>query len=180
MVPPKCSGSLRRSWVWTLWQYEGRISNCHIPTEYPKRQEDVRRAVRTSDTSQRSGKIYNWWKDSWWLTLLKKCSLFATSLVLTNWFGAYGNKWFYLVLWTEQQQKGGPRNLTLPAKSTDSDLSTILCSGAYGDLECLSLAFTQVTSACAHDLIKLPSLRYLNLWSTQVSHRFIFHLRQIA
>lgn len=44
----------------------------------------------------------------------------------------------------------------------------MLSSGSFGNLECLSLAFTQVTSACAHELIKLPSLRYLNLWSTQV------------
>lgn len=67
----------------------------------------------------------------------------------------------------EMQQKGGPKKLTLPSKSTDSDLSRMLSSGSFGNLECLSLAFTQVTSACASDLIKLPSLRYLNLWSTQ-------------
>ncbi|XP_050397029.1 C-Maf-inducing protein isoform X1 [Patella vulgata] len=67
----------------------------------------------------------------------------------------------------ELQQKGGPKKLTLPSKSTDTDLSKMLNSGSFGNLECLSLAFTQVTSACAHDLIKLPSLRYLNLWSTQ-------------
>ncbi|XP_055890578.1 C-Maf-inducing protein-like [Biomphalaria glabrata] len=67
----------------------------------------------------------------------------------------------------EMQQKGGPKKLTLPSKSTDLDLTRMLSSGSFGNLECLSLAFTQVTSACAHDLIKLPSLRYLNLWSTQ-------------
>ncbi|KAL3859122.1 hypothetical protein ACJMK2_009354 [Sinanodonta woodiana] len=67
----------------------------------------------------------------------------------------------------ELQQKGGPKKLTLPSKSTDADLSKMLSSGSFGNLECLSLAFTQVTSACANDLIKLPSLRYLNLWSTQ-------------
>lgn len=67
-----------------------------------------------------------------------------------------------------QQQKGGPKKLTLPSKSTDNDLAKMLSSGSFGNLECLSLAFTQVTSACAHELIKLPSLRYLNLWSTQV------------
>ena len=49
----------------------------------------------------------------------------------------------------------------------------MLSSGSFGNLECLSLAFTQVTSNCAKDLIKLPSLRYLNLWSTQV-HLFYF------
>ena len=70
-----------------------------------------------------------------------------------------------------QQQKGGPRKLTLPSKSTDADLSRMLSSGSFGNLECLSLAFTQVTNDCARDLIKLPSLRYLNLWSTQVSAR---------
>lgn len=67
----------------------------------------------------------------------------------------------------EMQQKGGPKKLTLPSKSTDYDLTRMLSSGSFGNLECLSLAFTQVTSACANDLIKLPSLRYLNLWSTQ-------------
>ena len=74
-----------------------------------------------------------------------------------------------------QQQKGGPKKLTLPSKSTDTDLAKMLSSGSFGNLECLSLAFTQVTSACAHELIKLPSLRYLNLWSTQVSsqHRSV-------
>ncbi|KAL8560901.1 hypothetical protein ACOMHN_059085 [Nucella lapillus] len=67
----------------------------------------------------------------------------------------------------ELQQKGGPKKLTLPSKSTDADLAKMLSSGSFGNLECLSLAFTQVTSACAQELVKLPSLRYLNLWSTQ-------------
>ncbi|CAF0881593.1 unnamed protein product [Adineta ricciae] len=67
----------------------------------------------------------------------------------------------------ELQQKGGPRKLTLPSRSTDSDLTKLLSSGSFGNLECLSLAFTNVTSACAEQLIKLPALRYLNLWSTQ-------------
>ncbi|XP_045029617.1 C-Maf-inducing protein isoform X2 [Daphnia magna] len=68
----------------------------------------------------------------------------------------------------ELQQKGGPKKLTLPNRSTDDDLSKLLLNcGSLGNLECLSLAFTQVTSACAQHLIKLPSLRYLNLWSTQ-------------
>ena len=67
----------------------------------------------------------------------------------------------------ELQMKGGPRKLTLPSRSTDEDLAKILLSGSFGNLECLSLAFTNVTSACAEYLIKLPSLRYLNLWSTK-------------
>ncbi|CAF3989679.1 unnamed protein product [Rotaria magnacalcarata] len=67
----------------------------------------------------------------------------------------------------ELQQKGGPRKLTLPSRSTDNDLAKLLSSGSFGNLECLSLAFTNVTSACAEHLIKLPALRYLNLWSTQ-------------
>ena len=67
----------------------------------------------------------------------------------------------------ELQSKGGPRKLTLPSRSTDEDLAKILLSGCFGNLECLSLAFTNVTSACAEYLIKLPSLRYLNLWSTK-------------
>lgn len=67
----------------------------------------------------------------------------------------------------ELQQKGGPRKLTLPSRSTDADVARLLSCGSFGNLEVLSLAFTQVTSACAEQLIKLPSLRYLNLWSTQ-------------
>ncbi|XP_029653026.1 C-Maf-inducing protein isoform X1 [Octopus sinensis] len=67
----------------------------------------------------------------------------------------------------ELQQKGGPKKLTLPPQSTDADLVKMLSAGSFGNLECLSLAFTQVTSACAPELIKLPSLRSLNLWSTQ-------------
>ena len=66
-----------------------------------------------------------------------------------------------------QQQKGGPRKLTLPSRSTDADIARLLSCGSFGNLECLSLAFTHVTSACAEQLIKLPSLRYLNLWATQ-------------
>lgn len=67
----------------------------------------------------------------------------------------------------ELQKKGGPRKLTLPSRSTDEDLAKLLLSGSFGNLECLSLAFTNVTSACAEYLIRLPSLRYLNLWSTK-------------
>lgn len=67
----------------------------------------------------------------------------------------------------ELQQKGGPKKLTLPSRSTDADVAKLLSCGSFGNLECLSLAFTHVTSACADQLIKLPSLRYLNLWSTQ-------------
>lgn len=67
-----------------------------------------------------------------------------------------------------QQQKGGPRKLTLPNRSTDSDVIKLLGAGAFGNLESLSLAFTHVTSACAEHLIKLPNLRYLNLWATKV------------
>lgn len=67
----------------------------------------------------------------------------------------------------ELQQKGGPRKLTLPSRSTDADLAKLLSSGCFGNLECLSLAFTNVTSFCAEYLIKIPSLKYLNLWCTQ-------------
>ena len=69
----------------------------------------------------------------------------------------------------ELQQKGGPTELTLPSSWTDNDLASLLSKGSYGNLESLSLAFTNVTSACAEHLIKLPALRYLNLWSTRVS-----------
>lgn len=65
------------------------------------------------------------------------------------------------------QSEGGPRRLALPVRATDADVEALLEGGALGNLECLSLAFTSVTSACAHHLIKLPSLRYLNLWATQ-------------
>ncbi|KAF2366067.1 hypothetical protein FHG87_003187 [Trinorchestia longiramus] len=67
----------------------------------------------------------------------------------------------------ELQQKGGPRKLTLPSRSTDADVIKLLSSGSFGNLQVLSLAFTRVTSECAHQLIKLPDLRYLNLWATQ-------------
>ncbi|XP_021925501.1 C-Maf-inducing protein-like isoform X2 [Zootermopsis nevadensis] len=69
----------------------------------------------------------------------------------------------------ELQQKGGPRKLTLPSRSTDADIARLLSCGSFGNLEVLSLAFTHVTSACAEQLIKLPSLKYLNLWATQFS-----------
>ncbi|KAG2469841.1 CMIP protein, partial [Polypterus senegalus] len=52
-------------------------------------------------------------------------------------------------------------------KELDADLTRLLSSGSFGNLENLSLAFTNVTSACAEQLIKLPSLKQLNLWSTQ-------------
>ena len=79
----------------------------------------------------------------------------------------------------ELQQKGGPRKLTLPSRSTDNDLAKLLSSGSFGNLECLSLAFTNVTSACAEHLIKLPALRYLNLWSTQVRELFAFEKQYV-
>ncbi|XP_013191239.2 C-Maf-inducing protein [Amyelois transitella] len=65
------------------------------------------------------------------------------------------------------QSEGGPRRLALPVRATDADVGALLQAGALGNLECLSLAFTSVTSECAQHLIKLPSLRYLNLWSTK-------------
>lgn len=65
------------------------------------------------------------------------------------------------------QAEGGPKRLALPVRATDADVAALLEAGALGNLECLSLAFTSVTSACAHHLIKLPSLRYLNLWATK-------------
>jgi len=52
-------------------------------------------------------------------------------------------------------------------RATDADVALLLGGRALGNLECLSLAFTSVTSACAEQLIKLPALRYLNLWATQ-------------
>ncbi|OWK15714.1 hypothetical protein Celaphus_00003982, partial [Cervus elaphus hippelaphus] len=55
----------------------------------------------------------------------------------------------------------------LDGEVVDADLARLLSSGSFGNLENLSLAFTNVTSACAEHLIKLPSLKQLNLWSTQ-------------
>lgn len=54
-----------------------------------------------------------------------------------------------------QQAEGGPRQLALPVRATDADVAALLDKGALGNLECLSLAFTSVTSACAHHLIKV-------------------------
>ena len=54
-----------------------------------------------------------------------------------------------------QQSEGGPRRLALPVRATDADVAELLDAGALGNLECLSLAFTSVTSACAHHLIKV-------------------------
>lgn len=68
---------------------------------------------------------------------------------------------------TKLQSAGGPRQLALPVRATDADVAALLRAGALGSLQCLSLAFTAVTSACAQHLIKLPSLVYLNLWATQ-------------
>ncbi|XP_071785114.1 C-Maf-inducing protein-like [Asterias amurensis] len=65
------------------------------------------------------------------------------------------------------QEKGGPNALSLPSKSTDVDVAQLFSSGPLGNLECLNLAFTHVTSGCAETLIKLPNLKTLNLWSTQ-------------
>lgn len=85
------------------------------------------------------------------------CHILKNSFVNISW-----------VLCMLQQQKGGPRKLTLPSRSTDADIARLLSCGSFGNLEVLSLAFTHVTSACAEQLIKLPSLKYLNLWATQV------------
>jgi hypothetical protein len=43
--------------------------------------------------------------------------------------------------------------------------------GPFGNLESVDLAFTNVTDTCANTLIKLPSLKVLNLWGTQVRDR---------
>lgn len=40
--------------------------------------------------------------------------------------------------------------------------------GPFGNLESIDLAFTNVTDTCAKTLIKLPYLKVLNLWGTQV------------
>lgn len=48
--------------------------------------------------------------------------------------------------------------MALPVRATDADVAALLEAGAFGNLECLSLAFTSVTSACAHHLIKVTFL----------------------
>ncbi|KAJ8042281.1 C-Maf-inducing protein [Holothuria leucospilota] len=65
------------------------------------------------------------------------------------------------------REKGGPKSLSLPSKSTDADVARLFSNGPLGNLESLNLAFTHVTSQCAKILIKLPNLKHLNLWSTQ-------------
>ncbi|XP_022176889.1 C-Maf-inducing protein-like isoform X1 [Myzus persicae] len=67
----------------------------------------------------------------------------------------------------ELQRKGGPQNLSLPARGTDLDLNSMFDCGPFGNLESVDLAFTNVTDTCANTLIKLPSLKVLNLWGTQ-------------
>jgi len=73
-----------------------------------------------------------------------------------------------IILIFPQQRKGGPQNLSLPARGTDLDLNSMFDCGPFGNLESVDLAFTNVTDTCAKTLIKLPSLKVLNLWGTQV------------
>ncbi|VVC30014.1 Hypothetical protein CINCED_3A004893 [Cinara cedri] len=67
----------------------------------------------------------------------------------------------------ELQRKGGPQELSLPPRGTDLDLDSMFDCGPLGNLESVDLAFTNVTDTCANTLIKLPSLKVLNLWGTQ-------------
>lgn len=96
-------------------------------------------------------------------------SLFCTNATIKRRLSYHAHVRSYTRIWSRscQQQKGGPRKLTLPVRATDADVALLLGGRALGNLECLSLAFTSVTSACAEQLIKLPALRYLNLWATQ-------------
>lgn len=64
------------------------------------------------------------------------------------------------------QQKEGPIRLCFK-QCSDDDLRQIFSIGSFGNLESLDLGFTHVTSGCADVIIKFPSLKYLNLWSTQ-------------
>uniref|UniRef100_A0A8D8SWA0 C-Maf-inducing protein n=1 Tax=Cacopsylla melanoneura TaxID=428564 RepID=A0A8D8SWA0_9HEMI len=64
------------------------------------------------------------------------------------------------------QQKEGPLRLCFK-QCSDEDLRQIFSIGSFGNLESLDLGFTHVTSSCADVIIKFPSLKYLNLWSTQ-------------
>lgn len=81
------------------------------------------------------------------------------------------NSLWFPVSVTPRTSRLGTHNLPYqsPVCLQDADLARLLSSGSFGNLENLSLAFTNVTSACAEHLIKLPSLKQLNLWSTQVS-----------
>lgn len=69
----------------------------------------------------------------------------------------------------ELRREGGPRDLTLPLGSTDNDVERLFSTGPLGNLQSLSLAFTNITNACAEHLIKLPTLISLNMQSTRVS-----------
>lgn len=76
-----------------------------------------------------------------------------------------------------QQAEGGPRRLALPVRATDADVAALLEAGALGNLECLSLAFTSVTSACAQHLIKVP--KSIIIWPDNLALQFtkIFSIR---
>ncbi|CAB1313913.1 unnamed protein product, partial [Coregonus sp. 'balchen'] len=70
----------------------------------------------------------------------------------------------------ELQRKGGPTRLTLPSKSTDADLARLLSSGSFGNLENLSLAFTNFGDAGLRLLSEhLACLQVLNLCETPVT-----------
>ncbi|XP_061334381.1 C-Maf-inducing protein-like isoform X3 [Pezoporus flaviventris] len=130
--------------------------------------EDLRQEVHSCLLSVRAG------KDGWFqlyspggVACDDDGELFA-SMVHILMGSCYKTKKFLLSL---AENKLGPcMLLALRGNQTmvkDADLACLLSSGSFGNLENLSLAFTNVTSACAEQLIKLPSLKQLNLWSTQ-------------
>ncbi|XP_062474294.1 C-Maf-inducing protein isoform X4 [Pezoporus occidentalis] len=130
--------------------------------------EDLRQEVHSCLLSVRAG------KDGWFqlyspggVACDDDGELFA-SMVHILMGSCYKTKKFLLSL---AENKLGPcMLLALRGNQTmveDADLARLLSSGSFGNLENLSLAFTNVTSACAEHLIKLPSLKQLNLWSTQ-------------
>lgn len=98
-------------------------------------------------------------------TSTNQCKFLLTKAVYTS-----DHTHCFTTCWSKQQEKGGPKSLSLPSKSTDVDVAKLFSAGPLGNLESLNLAFTHVTSGCAETLIKLPNLKQLNLWSTQVHY----------
>ncbi|CAF4696079.1 unnamed protein product [Rotaria socialis] len=96
-----------------------------------------------------------------------KLKLISTLKLTSHGSNMYANTCARQRVLKQIQQKGGPRELTLEPNSIDSDLAGLLSRGPLGNLECLNLAFTHVTSACAKHIINLPALKDLNVRSTR-------------
>ena len=98
-----------------------------------------------------------------------KLQLISTLKSTRMWLQMYGKSYNRYRALQELRREGGPRDLTLPLGSTDNDVERLFLTGPLGNLQSLSLAFTNITNACAEHLIKLPTLISLNMQSTRVS-----------